>query len=81
MSLGEKATPPMFTIVGHRPRAPPEWFQVFVRLRSLRLTEVEQDEESFLEAMLHWHDPEERLRTLRCRRHTHTLIDDNPAAG
>jgi hypothetical protein len=83
MSLGEKATPPMFTIVGHRPRAPPEWFKVsvFVRSRPLCLSEVEQEEEHCLEAMLHWHDPEERLRTIRCRRHTHTLIDDNPATG
>jgi hypothetical protein len=83
MPLGEKATPPMFTIIGHRPRAPPEWFKVniFVRLQPLRLTEIEQDEERFLEAMLHWHDPEERLRTLRCRCHTHTLVDDNPASG
>jgi hypothetical protein len=30
---------------------------------------------------LHWHDPEERLRTLRRRCHTHTLVDDNPASG
>jgi hypothetical protein len=81
LSLGEEAT--MFGIVGYRPRPPPERFKVniFVRLRSLRVTEVEQDEERFLEAMSHWHDPAERLRTLRCRCHTHTLVDDNPASG
>jgi hypothetical protein len=72
---------PMFTIVGHKPRPQPSWRKVdiFARLRPLRLTEVEQDEERCLEAMQHWHDPVERLRALRCRRHT--LADDNPASG
>jgi hypothetical protein len=80
-SLGEEAT--MFRIVGYRPWPPPERFKAntFLRLRPLHLTEIEQDEERFLEAMLHWHDPEERLRTLRHRCHTHTLVDDNPASG
>jgi hypothetical protein len=74
---------PMFTMIGARPRPPPPWLKVniFVGLQPLRLTEIEQDEERFLEAMLHWHDPEERLRTLRRRCHTHTLVDDNPASG
>jgi hypothetical protein len=49
-------------------------------MRPLRLTEIEQDEERCLEAMLHWHDPVERLWALR-RSHTHTLVDDNPASG
>jgi hypothetical protein len=73
----------MFGIVGHKPRPPPERVKVniFVRLRLLRLTEVEQDEERFLEAMLHWHDPVERLRTLRHGCQTRTLVDDNPASG
>jgi hypothetical protein len=73
----------MFRIVGYGPRPPPKRFKVniFVGLRPLRLTEVEQDEERFLEAMLHWHDPVERLRAFRCRCHTHTLVDDNPASG
>jgi hypothetical protein len=29
--------------------------------------------------MLHWRDPVQRLRTLRCRRRT--LIDDNPCSA
>jgi hypothetical protein len=51
----------MFGIVGYKPRPPPERFKVniFVRLRLLRLTKVEQDEERLFEAMLHWHDPVE----------------------
>ena len=79
LSLGEEAT--MLRIVGYGPRPPPGWFKVniFVRLRPLRLTEIEQDEERFLEAMSHWHDPEGRLRTPR--RRSHTLVDDNPASG
>jgi len=34
-----------------------------------------------LEAMLHWQDPVERLRTIRRRRHMHSLVGDNPASG
>ena len=72
---------PMFAIVGHKPRPHPSWrkIDVFARLRPLRLTDVEQDEEHCLEAMVHWHDPVSRLRALRCR--SHTLVDDNPASG
>jgi hypothetical protein len=46
---GEKC--PMFTIVGLKPRPQPSWRKVdiFARLRPLRLTEVEQDEERRLE--------------------------------
>jgi hypothetical protein len=71
---------PMFAM-GEKPRALPLWrkIDVFTRLRPHCLTEVEQDEEHCLEAMLHWHDPVSRLRTLRCR--SHTLVDDNPASG
>ena len=71
---------PMFAM-GEKPRAPPLWrkIDVFARLRPHCLTEIEQDEERCLEAMLHWHDPVERLKTLRGRRHT--LVDDNPASG
>jgi hypothetical protein len=72
----------MFRIVRYRPWPPPERFKVntFLRMRPLHLTEIEQDEERCLEAMLHWHDPVERLRALR-RSPTHTLVDDNPASG
>jgi hypothetical protein len=72
---------PMFTTAGHKPRPQPSWRKpdIFARLRLLRLTEVEQDEDHCLEAMLHWHDPVARLRALRCR--GHTLVDDNPASG
>jgi hypothetical protein len=68
-----------FAMIGAQPRSPPRWRKTLAYTRQLRLTEVEQDEERCLEAMLHWHDPVERLRTLRRRRHT--LVDDNPASG
>ncbi|MGC9959477.1 hypothetical protein [Roseiarcus sp.] len=68
------------TISGAEPRPPPEWREALARIRQLRLTEIAQDEEQQgLEAMLHWRDPIERLRTLR--RRNHTLVDDNPASG
>jgi hypothetical protein len=50
-------------------------------MRQFHVTEIEQEEAHCLDAMLHWHDPEQRLRTVRCRCHTHTLVDDNPASG
>jgi hypothetical protein len=81
MSLGEKATLPMFTIVGRKPRglsSGPK-INLVVRMRPLHPSEIEQAEERCLEAMLHWHDPCERLRNLRHR--SHTLLDDNPASG
>jgi len=70
-----------FTTIGARPRRPLERRKanILSRIRGLRLTEVERDEEQSLEAMLHWRDPVERLRTLR--RRNHTLVDDNPASG
>jgi hypothetical protein len=72
---------PMFAIVGDKPRLQPSWLkiEIFAKLRPRRLTELEQDEERCLEAMIHWRDPVERSRTLRCR--SHTLVDDNPASG
>jgi hypothetical protein len=81
VSLGEKATLPMFTLVGRKPRALPSTpkINVVVRMRPLHLSEIEQEEDRCLEAMLHWHDPSERLRNLRHR--SHTLLDDNPASG
>jgi len=74
---GNEGDTPMFP----RPRPHLSWLKisVFVRRRPLRLTEVEQDEERCLDSMLHWHDPLQKARTLRCRRHT--LVDDNPASG
>ncbi len=71
----------MFATINDKLRSQPTWrkIEVFVRLRPLRLTELEQDEEHCLEAMLHWHDPIERLRAPRCR--SHTLVDDNPESG
>jgi hypothetical protein len=72
---------PMFATIGDKLRARPTWrkIDVFVRLRPHCQTEVEQDEERCLEAMVHWRDPVAKLRTLRCR--GHTLVDDNPASG
>jgi hypothetical protein len=76
---GTEAKAPMF---GLKPRPHLSWRKIdlFVRLRPPPVaTEFEQEEERCLEAMLHWHDPVERSRTLRCRRHT--LVDDNPTSG
>jgi hypothetical protein len=67
-----------FEIIGVKPRSPADW--VRARIRQRRITE-KGEEDLRLEAMLHWQDPVERLRTLRRRRHTHTLVDDNPASG
>jgi hypothetical protein len=66
---------------GFKPRVPLSWRKIdfFIRLRPLRLTELEQEEDRCLEAMLHWRDPVERSRTIRCRRHT--LVGDNPTSG
>jgi len=71
----------MFTTSGVEPRQPPERRKasILTRIRALRFTEIEADEERSGEAMLHWRDPVERARTLRCR--NHTLVDDNPASG
>jgi hypothetical protein len=72
---------PKFTINVPEWRRLPEWCKtaILARSRLLYLSEVEQEEERCLEGMLHWHDPVERLRTLRCRRRA--LVDDNPASG
>lgn len=72
---------PMFATISDKLRSQPTWrkIQIFATLRPHCLTEIEQDEEHCLEAMLHWHDPIERVRALRCR--SHTLVDDNPASG
>ena len=73
---------PKFREIAEEVRRLPRFeIHIFAWVRPLRLTEIEQDEEHCLEAMSHWHDPEERLRTLRRRRPAHTLIDDNPASG
>ncbi len=74
---------PMFRNIAQEVRRLPELGEIHIlaRMRAPRLTEIEQEEEHRLEAMLHWHDPDERVRTLRCRCHAHTLIDDNPASG
>ena len=68
-----------FTTIVVRPRPPPSWRRTFGRMRQVHVTEIEQEEEYCLEAMLHWHDRSERLSSLRCR--SHTLLDDNPASG
>src|ERR1700722_4041292 len=76
----ERRQKPMFAM-GEKLRALPSWreIDVFAKLRPHCMTEIEQDEEHCLEAMLHWRDPDERLRTLQRRRHA--LVDDNPASG
>ena len=72
---------PMFTTISEKLRAQPTWRKIdaLARMRPQCLTEVEQDEEHCLDAMVHWRDPAERLRMLRRRRHA--LVDDNPASG
>ena len=62
----------------HAPRAPPQWRVILTRLRERRWT-ANEEEAHPLEAMLHWRDPHERLRTIRRRRHG--LLDDNPSSG
>jgi hypothetical protein len=71
---------PMFAM-GEKLRALQSWreIDVFAKLRPHRVTEIEQDEEHCLEAMIHWRDPAERSGSLRCRRHA--LVDDNPTSG
>ena len=65
-------------IIGAKPRSPMEW--VLARIGKRRMTERGPEGRNF-EAMLHWQDPVERLRTIRRRQHTHTLVDDNPSSG
>jgi hypothetical protein len=80
----------MTKLARHVPRAPPEWRVIVTRIREQHWTDTEQKEisvskqshngiEDALEAMLHWRDPVERLRFVRCRRRS--LIDDNPCSG
>jgi hypothetical protein len=76
--LGEEATMLKSRMIGaHRP--PPPWRETLARIRQVQVTEIEQNQKRRLEAMLHWHDPVETLRTLRHR--SHTLFDENPASG
>jgi hypothetical protein len=67
--------------MGEKLRALPSWREIAViaKLRPHCMTEIEQDEGHCLEAMLHWRDPAERLRMLRCR--PRALVDDNPTSG
>ena len=71
-------------VIGHMSRGPPQWRVIVTRVRDYRWTEFgpgvhPREGEHPLEAMLHWHDPAERLRTLRCRRKSY--LEDNPSAG
>ena len=67
-------------IAADRPRAPPEWrvTAILAGITEHRGEEIDE-EERCLDAMLHWRDPIERLRTHRRQRRT--LVDDNPASG
>jgi len=70
--------------IGHKSRGPPQWRVIVARVREHHWTEIDpavhpREGEHPLEAMLHWHDPAERLRTLCCRRES--LLDDNPSSG
>ena len=38
--------------------------QDLAHMRQLHVTEIEQEEEYCLEAMLHWHDPVKRVRSI-----------------
>jgi hypothetical protein len=71
---------PMFAM-GEKLRALRSWprIDILAKLRTSCVTEIEQDEEHCLEAMLPWHDPIERSRAQRCKRRA--LVDDNPTSG
>jgi hypothetical protein len=71
---------PMFAM-GEKLQALPSWrrIDILAKLRTHCVTEIEQDEDHCLEAMLPWHDPIERSSALRCKRRA--LVDDNPASG
>ena len=69
---------------GHEPRAPRQWRVILTRIRVYHWTEVDQGDcsregEHSLDAMLHWRDPAQRLKTLRRLRKS--LLDDNPSSG
>jgi hypothetical protein len=79
---GTEASLPMFATLTDKLRTQRSWRradELLAKMRPHCVTEIEQDEERCLEAMLHWHDPMERLRTFHCRRHA--LVDDNPTSG
>jgi hypothetical protein len=68
----------------HKPRAPPQWRMILARIKEQRWREVDEGDlqregEHPLEAMVHWRDPTQRLRTHRRRRMS--LLDDNPSSG
>jgi hypothetical protein len=67
-------------IIADRPRAPPERrvSAILARIREHRGEEIDEEQRS-LDAMSHWRDPIERLRTHHRQRRT--LVDDNPASG
>ena len=70
--------------IGHKSRGPPQWHLIVTQVREYCWTEIDsrvhtREGEHPLEAMMHWHDPAERLRPLRCQRKS--LLDDNPSSG
>jgi hypothetical protein len=70
--------------MGRRSRGPPQWRVIATRVTEHRWTEAGEghhprEGEDLLEAMLHWRDPAQRLRTLSHRRKS--LLDDNPSSG
>jgi hypothetical protein len=67
-------------ITADRPRAPTEWRvgAILAGMTEHRGDEIDE-EQRCLDAMLHWRDPIERLRTYRRQRRT--LVEDNPASG
>jgi hypothetical protein len=70
----------MFATTNEKLRAQPTWRNRRHRaIVAVLRDRGRKDEEHCLEAMLHWRDPAERSRMLRCRRHA--LVDDNPTSG
>ena len=54
--------------IGHKSLGPPQWHLIVTQVREYRWTEIDpgvrpREGERPLEAMMHWHDPAERLRT------------------
>jgi hypothetical protein len=90
---GMEATMLRSEVTGHRPGAS-LWRVILAGVREphgrVREQEWKESKEGELsldrrgrmhafDEMRHWRDPAQRLRTIRCRRHT--LIDDNPCSG
>jgi hypothetical protein len=81
-SGGEEEASMLRRAIGDNPRRLLHW--QLIQLRKHRWTEIDpgvpaREGEDPLEAMKHWRDPGEKLKTIR--RRWKSLLDDNPASG